>query len=73
VDPNGIVADLDKARSLEADARHVVEARIVAFAADLPQDERTRLADRLSAPPQPNNQPQPAQQRGQQQAQPQPQ
>ena len=73
VDAGGINADLDKARDLEAQARHVIEARIVAFAAELPQDERTRLADRLSAPPQQNpSQPQ-AQPRGQaaQQAQPQ--
>ena len=56
VDVNGITADLDKARDLENQARHVVEARIVAFSADLSQDDRIRLADRLSAPPQPNAQ-----------------
>jgi uncharacterized membrane protein len=75
VDVNGITGDLDRARDLENQARHVVEARIVAFAADLSQDDRARLADRLSAPPQNNNpqQQQPPQAKGQaaQQAQPQ--
>jgi uncharacterized membrane protein len=70
VDVSGITADLDKARELDQQARHVVEARIVAYAADLPQDERTRLAERLSTPQPPNGQQPPAQQRGQAQPQP---
>lgn len=52
LDSAAIVADLDKARSLQAQAQSQMDRRIVDFAAHLPAAERGRFGEALSQPPQ---------------------
>lgn len=48
VNAPAIVAELTQARTLELQARGDIDSAIVAFAGNLPADERKRLADKLS-------------------------
>ncbi|HEV2531062.1 periplasmic heavy metal sensor [Phenylobacterium sp.] len=52
VDPAGVVADLDKARAMQAQAQSEVDKKIVEFAAKLPATERRRFAAAMAEPPQ---------------------
>lgn len=50
LDAPGILADLDRSRTLEGEGRAALDEQIVAFAARLPADERVRFADALLQP-----------------------
>lgn len=52
VDTAGIVADLDRARSVQAQAQSEMDRKVVEFAARLPAAERARFGQALSEPPQ---------------------
>lgn len=52
VDAAGVIADLDKARALQAQAQSDVDRKIVDFAAKLPAAERARFGEAMAQPPQ---------------------
>ena len=52
VDAAGVVADLDKARAMQAEAQSEVDKQIVEFAAKLPAAERARFGAAMAQPPQ---------------------
>jgi uncharacterized membrane protein len=52
VDAAGIVADLDKARALQAQAQSEVDRKIVDYAVHLPAADRARFGAALAQPPQ---------------------
>ena len=51
-DPAAIRRDLAEAQAIEAQARSLIESRVVDFAGDLSAPERRALAEALSRPPQ---------------------
>lgn len=52
LDTQGIVADLDKARTLQADAQGQVDRRIIDYAARMPPAQRKAMGAVLAEPPQ---------------------
>lgn len=50
-DPDAVRRDLAKAQAIEAQARSLIESRVVGFAGELSLEERRALAEALSRPP----------------------
>jgi len=51
MDTQAILAELNRSRTLEQEARTAMDRRMVAFVADLPAGERERVGRALSQPP----------------------